>query len=139
MDDEKLKQRLERTTLSSPGISLAQVRERMAPERPRRPSGLARLAMAAAAVWMLALATQLCVERSLPAVAPLSSAVTVAGGGDETGGEMWAYAQQRELLQELIAERQPVPLPDPPRPRESADDRRSSMAHPRARWLSHVS
>jgi hypothetical protein len=99
MNDDDLKRRLTATSLSSPGITLDQVRQRAtAGVGRRRSSGIVRLALATAVVWAMVWMAQAAVDRSVNAVAPMGQAVS------QPVLRPSGIAQRGRLLQELMAD-----------------------------------
>jgi len=99
MNDDDLKRRLAATRLSSPSITLDQVTQRAAASIPRRPpSGLVRLALATAVVWVMVWVAQAAVHRSLDALAPMGQAAS------QPVPRPSGIAQRGRLLQELMAD-----------------------------------
>jgi len=99
MNGDDLKRRLAATSLSSPSITLDQVRQRATVGvRSRRPFGIARLAFVTAVVWVMVWVAQVAVDRSMDGIVPVSQ---LAG---QSTLRPSGIAQRRQLLQELMAD-----------------------------------
>ena len=104
MKDDDLKVRLRAVELSTPGIALdelmAEARRAAAP-RPGH-HGLLRMAGAVAVAWLLVLASQLTVERSIATLVPIPPVMQAGLEPGEGPAVAPTIIAGRELLMELL-------------------------------------
>ncbi len=136
MRPEDLESKLKSTPLSEPGITLGDVRARL-PGR-RSPFSIRRLAIAAAAVWAIAVLSQVSVDHQLSVLTPASSAPRVAVEPAEAVSTQlrWSIVHCPDALDEWLADEPALDAPH----REPADDepRQSSSGRPLIGRLTHV-
>jgi hypothetical protein len=141
MEQSRLESRLKRARLSSPGISFDEIAARARAAEARRPRrSLLRLAIAAAAVWLIACLAHIAVDRSIEAVAPAAGQALIADGGDASaaGTARRAFAARQKLMQELVAEGGATGELLPAPRKQSQPDGRSSELPERGRRVCHV-
>jgi hypothetical protein len=131
MQQSSFESRLKRARLSSPGVSFDEIAARARSGGARRPGrGLLRLAIAAAAVWLIACLAHVAVDRSIDAIAPAASQSLAANSGDASAARMVGagLAARQRLMQELVAEGMPAEeLPAIPREHGKPDGRSSEV------------
>lgn len=105
MRDDELKDRLRRIEFSAPGIGLDEVvQRRQSAVGPRGNRGLLRVAMAAAAVWVMVFVAQVAVERDLGQLVPASAVTVVQNGARRSPVVSMGVIGQTQLLEQLLAE-----------------------------------
>jgi hypothetical protein len=141
MEQSRLESRLKRAKLSSPGVSFDEIAARARAAEVRRPGrSLLRLAIAAAAVWLIACLANIAVDRSIEAVAPAAGQALIADGGDASaaGTVGRAFAARQKLMQELVAEGGAAGELLPAPREQGKPDGRSSELPERGRRVCHV-
>ncbi len=95
-DDERLKAELAAMSLSRPGMGVEKVLRRAAAEQRSR-RALVRMAMAAAAVWLVAMVVGVAVDHGVTAVGqgPVSSLVSASAEGGKEPAMGWLVWQRR--------------------------------------------
>ena len=125
-EHEPLEKRLQAVELSRPGISLAEVRGRVAGRRRRRDVWTPRLALAAMAMCLLALGAQWAVDRQLGAVLPVSQRVVARGAGAASAGLL----ARRQMMQALWGDEEAAPAREPSGTGGKAPDVRGERSRP---------
>ncbi len=141
MQQSSFESELKRARLSSPGVSFDEIAARVRSREARRPArGLVRLAVAAAAVWLIACLAHVAVDRSIEAVAPGAGQALVADGADTSAARTAGagLAARQKLMQELVAEGTPADDLLPVHREQGKPDGRSSELPAGGRRVCHV-